>query len=75
MGVSSCQCRFFFYRFNHTLFFFCLFYLQVVLCRLQMMENLLQQKAEEQGASEAVGDKLMSKAVTLMESMAALVDR
>ncbi|KAG7239843.1 hypothetical protein INR49_030556 [Caranx melampygus] len=48
---------------------------KVVLCRLQMMENLLQRKAEEQGAFEAVGDKLMTKAVTLMESMAALVDR
>lgn len=70
MGVSSCQFRFFFNRFNHTLLF-----LQVVLCRLQMMENLLQQKEEEKGASEAVGDKLMNKAVTLMESMAALVDR
>lgn len=49
--------------------------LQVVVCRLQMIENLRQKKAEEQGASEAVGDKLVNKAVSVMENMAALVDR
>lgn len=40
-----------------------------------MTESLLQKTAEEQGASEAIGDKLVNKAVTVMESMAALVDR
>jgi len=48
---------------------------QVVSCRLQMIECLLQKTAEEQGASEALGDKLVDKAVTVMDSMAALVDR
>ncbi|XP_040914205.1 E3 ubiquitin/ISG15 ligase TRIM25-like [Toxotes jaculatrix] len=48
---------------------------KVVSCRLQMTESLLQKIAEEQGASEAIGDKLINKAVTLMDSMAALVDR
>ncbi|KAG8002904.1 Histone deacetylase 7, partial [Nibea albiflora] len=43
--------------------------------RLQMTETLLQKTAEEQGASEAIGDKLVNKAVTFMDSMAALVDR
>lgn len=49
--------------------------LQVVSCRLQMTKGLLQKAAEEQGASEAIGDKLINKGITLMESMAALVDR
>lgn len=40
-----------------------------------MTESLLQKTVEEQGASEAIGDKLVNKAVTLMDSMAALVDR
>lgn len=40
-----------------------------------MTESLLQKTAEEQGASEAIGDKLINKAVTLIDSMAALVDR
>ncbi|KAM9351225.1 E3 ubiquitin/ISG15 ligase TRIM25 [Symphorus nematophorus] len=48
---------------------------KVVSCRLQVTESLLQKTAEEQGASEAIGDKLISKAVTLMDGMAALVDR
>ncbi|XP_073325618.1 E3 ubiquitin/ISG15 ligase TRIM25-like [Pagrus major] len=48
---------------------------KVVSCRLQMTESLLQKTAEEQGASEAIGDKLVNKAVSLMDSMAALVDR
>ncbi|XP_041801598.1 E3 ubiquitin/ISG15 ligase TRIM25-like [Chelmon rostratus] len=48
---------------------------KVVSCRLQMTESLLQKTTEEQGASEAIGDKLVNKAVTLMDSMAALVDR
>ncbi|KAM8862819.1 LOW QUALITY PROTEIN: E3 ubiquitin-protein ligase TRIM39 [Spinachia spinachia] len=42
--------------------------------RLQMTESLLQMTAKEQGAAEAVGDKLANKAVTVLESMAALVD-
>lgn len=49
--------------------------LQVVSCRLQMTEKLLQKAAEEQVASEAVGDKLANKAVNLMDGMAALVGR
>ncbi|XP_071331605.1 E3 ubiquitin/ISG15 ligase TRIM25-like [Trachinotus anak] len=48
---------------------------KVVSCKLQMADSLLKKTAEEQGASEAVGDKLINKAVTLMDSMAALVDR
>ncbi len=40
-----------------------------------MTESLLQKMAEEQGASEAIGDKLDNKAVIVMDSMAALVDR
>uniref|UniRef100_UPI0037E71AAE E3 ubiquitin/ISG15 ligase TRIM25-like n=1 Tax=Semicossyphus pulcher TaxID=241346 RepID=UPI0037E71AAE len=48
---------------------------KVVSSRLQITECLLKKTAEEQGASEAVGDKLVNKAVTVMDSMAALVDR
>ncbi|KAL6120047.1 uncharacterized protein ACO6RY_04489 [Pungitius sinensis] len=42
--------------------------------RLQMTESLLQMTAKEQGAGEAIGDKLANKAVSVMESMATLVD-
>ncbi|XP_034392083.1 tripartite motif-containing protein 72-like [Cyclopterus lumpus] len=48
---------------------------KVVSYRLQVIESLLQKTAQEQGASEAIGDKLVDKAVTVMECMAALVDR
>ncbi|XP_070766433.1 E3 ubiquitin/ISG15 ligase TRIM25-like [Enoplosus armatus] len=48
---------------------------KVVSARLQMTESLLQKTAEEQGTSEAIGDKLVNKAVTLMDGMAALMDR
>ncbi|KAM3871812.1 E3 ubiquitin/ISG15 ligase TRIM25 [Diretmus argenteus] len=48
---------------------------KVVSFRLQMAESFLQRAAEEQGASEAIGDKLVNKAATLMDTMAALVDR
>ncbi|CAL8324892.1 unnamed protein product [Merluccius merluccius] len=48
---------------------------KVMSCRLQITENLVQNATEEQGTSEAVGDKLVTKAVTLMDSMAALVQR
>ncbi|XP_042263700.1 E3 ubiquitin/ISG15 ligase TRIM25-like [Thunnus maccoyii] len=48
---------------------------KVVSCRLQMTEALLQKTAEEQGASEAIEDKLVNKAVSVMDGMAALVDR
>ncbi|KAL7398448.1 hypothetical protein ABVT39_010227 [Epinephelus coioides] len=47
---------------------------KVVASRLQMTESLLQKQAEERGASEAVGDKLVIKAITVMDSVAALVD-
>ncbi|XP_075951429.1 E3 ubiquitin/ISG15 ligase TRIM25 [Anarhichas minor] len=47
----------------------------VVSCRLKMTESLLQKTTKEQGASEAIGEKLVNKAVTVMDSMAALVDR
>lgn len=40
-----------------------------------MTEALLQKTAEEQGASEAIEDKLVNKAVSVMDGMAALVDR
>ncbi|CAL8370078.1 unnamed protein product [Lota lota] len=48
---------------------------KVMSCRLQTTESLLQKAAEEQGASEAMGEKLVSQAVTLMDNMAALVQR
>lgn len=44
-------------------------------CRMQITESLLQKAKVEQGDSEAVGDKLVTRAVTLMDSMAALVQR
>lgn len=40
-----------------------------------MTESLLQKTTEELGASEAVGEKLVNSAVTVMDSIAALVDR
>lgn len=48
---------------------------QVVSFRLKITESVLQKTAEEQGASEAIGDKLVNKAVAIMDSMATLVDR
>ncbi|XP_041713839.1 E3 ubiquitin/ISG15 ligase TRIM25 [Coregonus clupeaformis] len=48
---------------------------KAVATRLQLTETLLQRAAYDQGTSEAVGDKLMSKAVALMNSMAGLVSR
>ncbi|CAJ1055285.1 E3 ubiquitin/ISG15 ligase TRIM25-like [Xyrichtys novacula] len=48
---------------------------KVISSRLQLTESLLLKTAEEQGASEAVGDKLVYSAVNLMDSIAALVDR
>lgn len=48
---------------------------KVVACRLQITEGLLQKTSEDQGASEAIADKLINKAMTTMDSMAALVDR
>lgn len=40
-----------------------------------MTQGLLQKTVEEQGASEAIGDKLCKKAVCLMDDIAALADR
>lgn len=48
---------------------------KVISSRLQLTESLLQKTSEEQGVSEAVGDKLVNKAVTLLDSMATQVDR
>ncbi|XP_027871994.1 E3 ubiquitin-protein ligase TRIM7 [Xiphophorus couchianus] len=48
---------------------------KVVSSRLQLTECLLQKTQEDQGASEAVGDKMVNKAVSLMDSMASIVDR
>lgn len=48
---------------------------KVVACRLQLAESLLQKTTEAQGASEAIGDKLINNTVTTMNNMAALVDR
>ncbi|XP_028308966.1 E3 ubiquitin/ISG15 ligase TRIM25 [Gouania willdenowi] len=48
---------------------------KVVTGRLQMTEQLLQKTLEHQGGSEAVADKVYKKAVTVMDSMAALVER
>lgn len=53
----------------------CALCLQVVSSRLQMTQGLLQKTAEEQGASEAIGDKLCKKAVCLMDDISALADR
>ncbi|KAM9856144.1 E3 ubiquitin/ISG15 ligase TRIM25 [Aulostomus maculatus] len=48
---------------------------KVVSSRLQMTQCLLQKVVEDQGMSEAIGDKLVNKAVTLVDDMAALLDR
>ncbi|XP_034550958.1 E3 ubiquitin/ISG15 ligase TRIM25-like [Notolabrus celidotus] len=48
---------------------------KVISSRLQVMESLLQKTAEEVGASEAVGVKLVNSAVSVMDNIAALVDR
>ncbi|XP_033943725.1 E3 ubiquitin/ISG15 ligase TRIM25-like [Pseudochaenichthys georgianus] len=48
---------------------------KVVSFRLKITESVLQKTAEEQGASEAIGDKLVNKAVAIMDSMSTLVDR
>ncbi|XP_056897540.1 E3 ubiquitin/ISG15 ligase TRIM25-like [Takifugu flavidus] len=48
---------------------------KVVSSRLQMIESLFQKMAEDQGASEATSDKMANKAITLMDSIAALVER
>lgn len=48
---------------------------KVVACRLQLTEALLQKTAKDQEACEETGDKLTCNAVTIMDSMAALVDR
>lgn len=53
----------------------CSLCLQVVSGRLQMTQGLLQKTVEEQGACEAIGDKLCKKAVCLMNDIAALADR
>lgn len=49
--------------------------LQVVSSRLLMTQGLLQKTAEEQGESEAIGDKLCKKAVSLMDDIAELAER
>lgn len=49
--------------------------LQVVSNRLQMTESLLNRTVEDQGASETAGDRMVGKAVTLMDNMAGMVDR
>ncbi|XP_072305643.1 E3 ubiquitin/ISG15 ligase TRIM25-like [Eucyclogobius newberryi] len=48
---------------------------KVVAGRLQLTEGLLQKTSEDQGVSEAIGEKLIHKALTTMESMDELVDR
>ncbi|XP_017266708.1 E3 ubiquitin/ISG15 ligase TRIM25 [Kryptolebias marmoratus] len=48
---------------------------KVVSSRLQLTESLLQKISEDQGVSEDTGDRMVSKAVLLMDSMAAMVDR
>lgn len=40
-----------------------------------MTQGLLQKTMEEQGASEAIGDKLCKKAVCLIDDIASLADR
>ncbi|KAM8830173.1 E3 ubiquitin/ISG15 ligase TRIM25 isoform 1-T1 [Synchiropus picturatus] len=48
---------------------------KVVSGKLQLTEILLKKTVEEQGTCEAVGDKMIDKAVTIMERIAGLVDR
>ncbi|XP_013870808.1 E3 ubiquitin/ISG15 ligase TRIM25 [Austrofundulus limnaeus] len=48
---------------------------KIISSRLQMTESLLNRTMEDQGASEATGDRMVSKAVTLMDSMAGMVER
>lgn len=48
---------------------------KVISCRLQMTESVLQMAAEEQGAAEAAVETLVNKAVTVMDSMATLLNR
>lgn len=48
---------------------------KVMSCRLQLTEGLLHKTTEDQGTSEAIGDKLINNAMTTMDSMVALVDR
>lgn len=40
-----------------------------------MIKSLLQKMAEEQGAFEEIGDKMANKATSLMDGIAALVER
>lgn len=40
-----------------------------------MTESLLQKMAEEQGASEVIRDTMVNKAISLMGSIAARVER
>lgn len=40
-----------------------------------MTESLLQNMAEEQGASDVIGDKTVKKATSLIDSIAARVER
>lgn len=40
-----------------------------------MTESLLQKMAEDQGASEVIGDKMLNGAISLMDSIAARVQR
>ncbi|XP_061624299.1 E3 ubiquitin-protein ligase TRIM39-like [Phyllopteryx taeniolatus] len=47
---------------------------KVVSNRLQMTDFLVEKVKEQQGLSEAVGDKLVSQAITTVEVMAGLVD-
>ncbi|XP_061657355.1 E3 ubiquitin-protein ligase TRIM39-like [Syngnathoides biaculeatus] len=47
---------------------------KVVSNRLQMTDFLVEKVKEQQGLSEAIGDKLVNKAITTVEVMAGLVD-
>ncbi|CAL1605454.1 unnamed protein product [Knipowitschia caucasica] len=48
---------------------------KVVTCRLQLTQGLLLKTRKDQETSEANGEKLINKAMTTMDNMAALVDR
>ncbi|KAM6924930.1 E3 ubiquitin/ISG15 ligase TRIM25 [Xenentodon cancila] len=48
---------------------------KVISSRLQLTESLLKKTVEEQDASKAEGDKMVNKAVSIMDNMAVLVDR
>ncbi|XP_024148011.1 E3 ubiquitin/ISG15 ligase TRIM25 [Oryzias melastigma] len=48
---------------------------KVLSTRLQLTQSLLQKVTVDQGVSEAIGEKIVNKAVSVMDSIVGLVDR